>query len=205
VTSPKWRTGQGQPQPIINVPAPTVIVQQPPASASAPTKTGWARTWSVAKVTGPAIASVTALVISLLAYNDQHNADRLAAQAAGAARSAALAHVAQQVSYTQEPGGITIVNASTSKIFDVLLDYDEGEKTILDTVPACTTVSLYLAAVLPHFSKLRLSDIEFIDPDGRVWQLDPYGLYKGSFKEILDGEFLDGPQVTYYPTKYHCS
>jgi hypothetical protein len=95
-----------------------VIVQPAPPAASSPQKRpphGWSRFWSVAKVAGPALTAVIALVISLLAYNDQHSADT-------AASMAARRQDASLVSWYQGPSDtVVIVNASARPIFGLIL------------------------------------------------------------------------------------
>lgn len=92
--SHKWRMARRQNrvsmQPVINLPPPTIIVQQPPVMP-VPKPTPASRILSVAKVAVPVIVSVAALVISLLTYTDQHEVDQTAA-------AATLRHNAAQVS-----------------------------------------------------------------------------------------------------------
>jgi hypothetical protein len=199
VRSPKWRaTGRQHPgtacQPVINVPPPTVIVQQVPPAASAPRKAGWARTWSVAKVAGPSAASLAALVISLLAYNDQHRADSLQAQAQKAADAAALRHDAELVSWSLDAAGdVVIVNASTSLITGVLIsngytitkkangkyDVEPGITNSLAELRSCSMVTVFAQGQSP-LAKADLKSggvvsIFFTDRYGKVWMLSSTG------------------------------
>jgi hypothetical protein len=138
VTPPRWRAAQRQNrvsmQPVITVPPPTVIVQQPSVTP-APKPTAASRIWSAAKIAVPVVASTAALLLSLLTYNDQHEVDQTAAVAA-------LRHDAAQVSFTSQvtPGprssiAVTIVNSSTSLISFASIIVNAADVDPTDHVP----------------------------------------------------------------------
>jgi hypothetical protein len=180
-------------RPVINLPPPTVIVQQPPVTP-APKPTAASRIWSVAKVGGPAVISVAALLISLLTYTDQHEMDQSAA-------AATLRHDAEQISFTSQvtPGPppsttVTIVNSSTSLIsFASILvhaaDIDPADHVTrpllkiftleLDQLPPCSTGAVDANSVLAKLMKVPQSSADhitytaesmtFMDRYGQIW------------------------------------
>jgi hypothetical protein len=171
-----------------------VIVQQAPPATSAPKKAGWARAWSVAKVAGPTAASLAALVISLLAYNDQHRADSLQAQAQRAADADELRHDAELVSWSLDSSSdVVIVNASTSLITGVLIsngytitkktngqyDIEPGITNSLAELGPCSMVTVSAKGQSP-LAKADLKSggvvsIFFTDRYGKFWMLSSTG------------------------------
>lgn len=107
------------PQPIVALPE----QQQPVTQAKA---TLLARTWSIARVVGPSVVAVTALVISLLAYADQHAATQDQSQVDKAQITASNELYAEHVFYlVRDSAGsnleVTLINTSSSPIFGVRL------------------------------------------------------------------------------------
>lgn len=130
MTPPRWHARQQHTMPtlqsIINMPPPTVVVQAPPPAPRPAKRTGWARVGSVAKVAGPALATVAALVISLFSLNVARDANRQSAksqaQAQAAANAAAQKHDAEQVSWYQPSNdAVVISNQSIRPIRYVVL------------------------------------------------------------------------------------
>lgn len=177
-------------QPVINLPPPTVIVQQPPVTP-APKPTPASRIWSVAKVAVPVVVSVAALLISLLTYIDQHEVDQTAA-------AATLRHDAEQVSFTSQvrrgppPSiAVTVVNSSTSLIsFASILvhaaDIDPADHVSgpllkaftleLGQIPPCSTGVVDANSVLAKLMKVPQSSADHITytPDSMTF-MDRYG------------------------------
>jgi hypothetical protein len=109
----------------------------------------------VAKIAGPSVVAITALVISLLTYIDQHRVDTAAA-------AASYVHDAKQVSFVMReipsPITVTIENTSMSPVNDVTLDTEGsfsrlGETRVvakrllifLGSMPPCSVATLNLA------------------------------------------------------------
>ena len=141
------------------MPPPTVVVAPPPALSPAPPKPGlWAHTWAVAKVAGPAIISVAAIVLSILAYGNQRAANEESQKVDAAAAAASRRHDAEQVSFSEElrqgsSSGValTVENYSAKLVSNVGFTlfataparYPHGrvEATLrlyLDDLPACS-------------------------------------------------------------------
>ena len=178
------------PRTVINVPRPRIIVR--PAARHSQQVRGWARAWSVAKVAGPAITAIAALVISLLTYNDQHDADKLQAQSQAAANAAAEEHDAGEVSWSFDVvnGTITIVNASTSLITSVEVNfYAEHPNPRQDTIdygpfdralgelPVCSETTFYAPGSASKGTSIAgyIFSVSFIDRHADAWWIDRYG------------------------------
>ena len=147
------------PQPIIAPP-----IQPPVAQAKA---TLLARAWSVARVVGPSMVAVTALVISVLAYADQHAAMQDQSQVDKAQVAASNEQYAEHVSYLAQYNAagnleVTLINTSSSPIFGVRLAaeldgiYADGSNYTsylayyIGTVPPCSRSNVDAdAAVAP--------------------------------------------------------
>lgn len=122
MTPPKWHTtrptARRSTRRTINIPPGTVVISH--ASNPAPKPTFEARIWAVAKIAGPSVVAVAALVISILALQDQLAATRGQLQADQADIVARQEQQADQVSVVQGPNNvITIANASDNAIQDV--------------------------------------------------------------------------------------
>jgi hypothetical protein len=180
-------------QPVINLPPPTVIVQQPPVIPAAK-PTAASRIWSVAKVGGPAVISVAALLTSLLTYTDQHEVDQAAA-------ATTLRHDAEQISFTSQvihgppPSiAVTIVNSSASLISFASIIVQAADADPADHVPGpllktfaleldqlrpCSTGVVEANSVLAKLMKVPQSradhityipeSMTFMDRYGQIW------------------------------------
>ena len=122
--------GRRTDRPIIIIPKlepPTIIVPPTPAApsqaSSSRIRNFWSRFWSIAKIFGPAIVAVIALVVSFLAYTDQHKANEAAA-------ISNQRHQAELVSFVQQSGTSTntttilIDNNSESPVENAQLNTD---------------------------------------------------------------------------------
>jgi hypothetical protein len=190
---------------VINVPPPTVIVQAPPATVPAlrPAKpAGAARAWSVARVAGPVIASAAALVISVLAYTDQHRADDLQIQEQQADNSAAVRRDAQDVSWYSTPDGKLIVNnGSTGPITSLTLQSGQATFDFGRTLPPCSQVTIDFVGArrrkILSPADADVAEIIFTDRNERTWIIGPSGTLT-----LSAGDFIAlPPSVTSYPTK----
>jgi hypothetical protein len=121
-----------------------------PASATPPPKPArWDRVWAVAKVAGPAAASIVAIVISILAFAEQRSADQDQQQAYVASADASQRQAAEQVSFLEEninkPPYFTVLieNLGTRPVYNVALDAEVVEqKTKTKLVPYYFTISV---------------------------------------------------------------
>ncbi len=143
--SDHYRQRSPFPPPIIAPP-----VQQPVTQAKA---TLWARAWSVARVVGPSVVAVTALVISVLAYADQHEATQAQSQVDKAQVAASNEQYAEHVSYLEQYNAagnleVTLINTSSSPIFGVRLAADL-DGTYADGGNYTSYVTYYIGTVPP--------------------------------------------------------
>jgi hypothetical protein len=150
--SAKWRTSR----PVI------IVVPEPatPSLASAVTPQSFrSRLWSIAKVVGPSAVAVAAIIISLLAYGDQHQADQEAA-------NSNMRQQAQLVSFLQQQGSrqaseiIAINNYSEAPVsgaaFLVNVILNDGRSfsaTIpIGSMPACSLGRITGSMIQSYFN-----------------------------------------------------
>src|SRR5260221_8167420 len=114
---------------VISIPEPP----QPPAIIAPPPKlSGWAGTWAVLKVAGPATVATAAIIISILSLQEQGSANRDLQQASVAANQANAAAAAarerqnaERVSFLQNAlprppfTYLLVENLATSPVYDV--------------------------------------------------------------------------------------
>jgi hypothetical protein len=171
---------------------PVVIIQESRSSAHdvtptsvpslrealAASKKAWAALWSILKVVGPAIMASTALVISLLSYEDQHGAYQANA-------TANLRHQAEQVSFVQQSTdqqsseSILIDNSSNNPVsnvtFVISLTYPDERtysmEVYLAAMPACSIgrVTNSMMAAYLHYIEFKYIDFKTIAPELLSW------------------------------------
>lgn len=192
-------TGRVIINPVINVPPPTVIIQQSPA-APAQSTTGqgiWSRLWSTAKVVGPALVAIAALVISLATYVNQRSANEDAHQLYEATVISQERQEAEQVSFLQGRGlsprqtfqysdrTVAINNSSNTPIYTVAfgVDINLGAASIADTehslsvnlylgsIPACSVGTVDMTTAIAEIIKERFK-VRSVPPDKITFVVD---------------------------------
>lgn len=121
---------------VINIPD-HPAAPSPTATASKPS--GRARAWAILKIAGPTVASITALVISVLALlgqmsanRKQQQADTAAQQANAAASAASQRQAAGQVSFLQGASSyspftsLLVENRGVTPIYNVTFQVQAG-------------------------------------------------------------------------------
>jgi hypothetical protein len=137
---------------------PVNLKGRPPGDAHS-TRVFWSRLWAIAKVLGPSAVAITALIISLLSYKDQHKADEAVA-------AASLRQQAELVNFFQSEynGAVQIDNYSDEPVTkaELMTDVTFGRKTYalsigIGSMPACSTGSIKASALEEWQSSLLLS------------------------------------------------
>lgn len=132
--------------------------------------------WRFAKVAGPAIASAIAIVISVLAYTDQHSADEKQAQVDQAAAVAGQRAYATEVSYWLVPGGqgarpdLVIQNRSSAPVSHVAVmlqpeddpdgvisEFPDGAHILASTRESPTFKQMYWYGIIPSCTVLTIT------------------------------------------------
>jgi len=123
------------------------------------------RTWSFVKIAGPAIASASALIISMLTYIDQHRANEVLAnenqqQAIEDQEQYARLVSAWFTSDNIQTGRLVVQNLSTGLVSDVVVDgwtvpayFGNGPKPVpvdlnIGAIPPCETATGTLKTLL---------------------------------------------------------
>ena len=151
--------------------------------------------WSLAKVGGPAVVSVAALIISLLTYQNQRaaNAEQNAIDAAAAASSREA--YAAQVSYwlvagaANAPPDLVVQNRGSAPILDVTATITASRRNValyngavlLGTIPPCSIVTTSVIAMVVKVlaSTYDVRSLYFTDASGLSWERLNRGVLKG--------------------------
>lgn len=159
--SAKWRTSR--PVIIIQRPDPPNATVVPEHTTSSPANAITAlnrrsRLWSIAKVIGPSSVAVAAIIISLLTYENQHQANQETA-------SSSLRQQAERVSFFQQQGngqsnGIMVDNYSETPVSDATflgkIVFNDGHSfsvTIpLGSIPACSLGRITSSMIANYFN-----------------------------------------------------
>jgi hypothetical protein len=145
----------------------TIVIPEPatPSPATAVTPRGfWSRLWSTAKVIGPSVVAVTAIVISLLTYEDQHRANQESANSY-MRQQAQLVSFFQPVGSRQDSGTIMINNYSEAPVSDVaflanvILDDGRSFSTTIPigSIPACSHGSITGSMIQNYFDGITFT------------------------------------------------
>ena len=159
--SAKWLTSR--PVIIIPKPDPPYVIVVPENATSPPANTVTvpsrrSRLWSIAKVIGPSSVAVAAIIISLLTYENQHQANQETA-------SSNLRQQAKLVSFLQQQGngqsnGITVNNYSEAPVSDATLlgkiVFNDGHSFSvsipLGSIPACSLGRITSSMIANYFN-----------------------------------------------------
>ncbi len=196
---------------VVNVPAPTVIVTpQPPPEGK--TVSLPAKIWSIAKIVGPALISVAAIIISLVTFLDQRAANSDQRLAQGAIQAQLKEQWADRVSFlllrkTQPPYfAVQVQNSSASPMTDVFfivgilsgISVDGELPTLLFSgpdLPSCSigTVNISAAETLATARNSKVTPMltvrmmYFRDRDGLYWKYDLTGV----LQQVTEQDFFE--------------
>lgn len=151
----------------------TVVPPASPAphatSSSEPTHNLRSQFWSVTKVVGPAFVAVAALVISLLSYTDQHQADQMAQQMEASADARLVS-----AWITMEANGVEIQNRSPDPVYNVAIwlgtTYSPRKPAVslyLGEFPPCSETSVTMQLIQLDTGKyvgpsMSINDITYV-------------------------------------------
>jgi hypothetical protein len=174
-------------EPVPGHPEPPVRSDQEPAR-----RTPWNRIWAVTKVAGPVIASIAALVISLLSLYEQRQADSAAAAASQLQEAARISYVQQYESSTADvpvlidnfsaaPVAMSFLDIETTKVSAATGDTIVSFALRLGPIPACSSGTLNVGPIamsqlkIPSSSSptgplVTVSSMIFNDTQGSHWQ-----------------------------------
>jgi hypothetical protein len=133
----------------ITIVVPEMAHPSPAPALEQPKLTGWGRVWAVTRITGPAVVSIVAVIISILAFAEQKSADQDQQQVS-------QRQAAAQVSFLQEdsnPTGantLVIKNLGANVIYSPVLSVDVSwyiDVTKNSAQVKTVTVELYLTTM----------------------------------------------------------